>query len=142
MGVLSTYCQICGLPVQQDHYVPAKDGGYFHIWRGDGDDACPPAVDFGPERAWLRDAVGRAALHRVCWDMAGRPDAWAPLADLQPPAAQERYRQQLFEFGEFGEFVADGHGWMLADPAAADPDGLRNGQRIRANLGDRSTAAV
>lgn len=58
MGVLSTYCQICGLPVQQDHYVPAEGGGYFHIWRGDGHDECAPIIDFGPDHAWLRDAVG------------------------------------------------------------------------------------
>lgn len=58
MAVFATYCQICGLPVQQDHYVPAEAGGYFHIWRGDGDDACDPAVAFGPEHAWLRDALG------------------------------------------------------------------------------------
>lgn len=58
MAVFATYCQVCGLPVQQDHYVPADGGGYFHIWRGDGDDACGPAVAFGPEHAWLRDALG------------------------------------------------------------------------------------
>lgn len=58
MGVMSTYCQICGLPVQQDHYVPAEGGGYFHIWRGDGADACDPIVAFGPEHTWLRTALG------------------------------------------------------------------------------------
>ena len=58
MGVLSTYCQICGLPVQHDHYVPMEIGSMFHIWRGDGDDTCDPIVPFGPEHAWLRRAVG------------------------------------------------------------------------------------
>src|SRR5260221_8804656 len=58
VGVMSTYCQICGLPVQHDHYVPAEDGDYFHIWRGDGSDACEPIVAFGPGHAWLRQAVG------------------------------------------------------------------------------------
>ena len=57
MGVMSTYCQVCGLPVQQDHYVPAELGGYFHIWRGDGEDEVGPIVAFGPEHAWLRAAV-------------------------------------------------------------------------------------
>jgi hypothetical protein len=163
MGVLSTYCQICGLPVQQDHYVSLEGEGYFRIWRGDGDDGCDPAIAFGPEHAWLRRAVGlrlddtvpdviveglvhdgafedsgfddflmdgideRAALHRVCWEMAGAPDTWEPLARHEPPAAQEAYREQLFAFDLF---VADGHGWMLADPAAETPDGRRNRQRI------------
>jgi len=58
MAVFATYCQVCGLPVQQDHYVPAEVGDYFHIWRGDGDDACDPIVAFGAEHAWLRDALG------------------------------------------------------------------------------------
>nr|BFE60032.1 hypothetical protein GCM10020063_045580 [Dactylosporangium thailandense] len=163
MGVMSTYCQICGLPVQQDHYVPAPGGGSFRIWRGDGDDEGGPAVAFGPEHGWLRDAVGlrlragdgdvviegavhdgvfedsgsdgfvgdglddRAALHRACWDLAGRPDTFEPLADLEWPEAEERYRQQLFEFAGF---VADGHGWMLVDPATGSPDALRNRRRI------------
>src|ERR1043166_4552349 len=123
MGVFSTHCQICGLPVQQDHYVAREGEGYLRIWRGDGDDGFAPVVDFGAEHAWLRTAVGlrlddshpdvviegavhdgtfdghgdfvmdgvddRAALHRACWDLAGRPDPWEPLSDLAPPAAEE-----------------------------------------------------
>lgn len=58
MGVFSTYCQICGLPVQHDHYVPEEDSPYLLIWRGDGDDEEAPAFMFGPEHAWLRRAVG------------------------------------------------------------------------------------
>jgi len=58
MGVMSTYCQICGLPVQHDHYVPAERADYFHIWRGDGDDEVEPIIPFGPEHAWLRAGVG------------------------------------------------------------------------------------
>lgn len=58
MAVFATYCQICGLPVQQDHYVPGERVRYFHIWRGDGDDACEPIIAFGPDHAWLRDALG------------------------------------------------------------------------------------
>jgi hypothetical protein len=163
MGVFSTYCQICGLPVQQDHYVPQGGGDYFYIWRGDGDDECDPVVDFGPEHSWLRRGIGlrlddrspevtiegfvhdgmfegsgsddfvmdglddRAALHRVCWDLAGRPDCWEPLSALEPPAAQARYRQQLFDFETF---IADGHGWMLVDPDEQSSDGLRSRQRI------------
>ena len=160
---MSTYCQICGLPVQHDHYVPAEDGDYFHIWRGDGSDACEPIVAFGPGHAWLRQAVGlpfddrsgetpvagavhdgyltdgeddfdvtdgfgdRVALHGACWRLAGRPIAWEPLEHLEPPAEEEPYRQQLFDFDAF---VADGHGWMLVDPDADSPDGRRNRRRI------------
>ncbi len=163
MGVFSTYCQVCGLPVQHDHYVARPDEAYLRIWRGDGDDDCPPAVPFGSEHAWLRRAVGlrlddhapdviiegfvhdgefegsgsddfvmdgiddRAALHHACWDMAGRPDSWEPLAGLAPPSEHSRYRQQLFEFGAF---IADGHGWMLVDPAADSPGGIRSRRRI------------
>jgi hypothetical protein len=168
MGVFSTYCQICGLPVQHDHYVAAE--GYFHIWRGDGDDESDPAFAFGPEHAWLRDAVGlrlddadpdviiegpvhdgmfedsgsvhfvmdgvddRAALHRTCWALAGQPDTWEPLSDLQPPATEARYRQQLFEFAAF---ATDGHGWMLVDPAADSLEGSRSRQRIEELIADR-----
>lgn len=58
MAVFATFCQICGLPVQQDHYVPTEIADHYRIWRGDGDDACDPIITFGPEHAWLRDALG------------------------------------------------------------------------------------
>ena len=56
MSVMGTYCEICGLPVQLDHYVPMPGGGFW-IWRDDGSDACDPAVAFGAEHAWLSRAV-------------------------------------------------------------------------------------
>ena len=172
MGVLSTYCQICGLPVQHDHYVARDDESYLRIWRGDGDDGFEPAVVFGPEHAWLRQAIGlrldeidpdviiegyvhdgvfegsgsddfvmdgiddRVALHRVCWEMAGGSDTWAPLSDLEPPAAERRYRQQLFDFVRF---VADGHGWMLVDPEDESPQGRRSRERITRLLTETRT---
>ena len=167
MGVFSTYCQICGLPVQQDHYVSLPNEEYFRIWRGDGHDGCEPVITFGPEHSWLRRAVGlrlyddepqvvieglvhdgvfegsgsddfvmdglddRAALHRACWELAGQPDTWQALSHLEPPAAEAKYRQQLFDFGAF---VADGHGWMLVDPAGDSTDGRQSLQRIEALL--------
>jgi len=56
MAVIATYCQICSMPVQQDHYVP--DGDMFGIYRADSHDSVTPLVPFGPEHAWLKDAVG------------------------------------------------------------------------------------
>jgi hypothetical protein len=54
--VIPTYCQICGLPLNFDHYVPQEDGTLY-IWRDD-DAWCEPAIAFGAQHAWLRLAVG------------------------------------------------------------------------------------
>ena len=56
MAVIGTYCEICGLPVQLDHYVPMPDGGFW-IWRDDGSDHCDPVIAFGAEHDWLSRAV-------------------------------------------------------------------------------------
>lgn len=56
MAVIGTYCEICGLPVQLDHYVPAPDGGWW-IWRDDGSADCDPVIAFGADHAWLSRAV-------------------------------------------------------------------------------------
>ncbi|MFT3706394.1 MAG: hypothetical protein QM817_01880 [Archangium sp.] len=60
----ATFCQLCGLPTQHDHYVAAHGGG-FNIYRGSmengGHDwAAQPnqPFPFTPSHAWLRDAVG------------------------------------------------------------------------------------
>jgi hypothetical protein len=62
MGVMATYCQLCGLPVQHDHYVPK--GGMFEIYRSDsrerGPDGPEPVFAFGPEHDWLHQAVALA----------------------------------------------------------------------------------
>ena len=163
MGVVSSYCQICGLPVQHDHYVRGAAESHWLIWRGREESGFGPAVAFGPEHEWLRAAVGlrlddsepqviveggvhdgvfqcagsgtfvwdgldeRAALHRFCWEVAGSPGTWEPLADLELPQEQEPYRQQLFDFETF---VADGHGWMLTDPAGDTDEARRSRRRI------------
>lgn len=54
MGVTSTYCQICQLPVQHDHYVPSD--GYFLIYRGNGEEVARE-FDFTDDHAWLKDAI-------------------------------------------------------------------------------------
>lgn len=56
MAVIGSWCQICGIPVQQDHYVELD--GMLGIYRGDGHDSFTPAVCFGSEHRWLREAVG------------------------------------------------------------------------------------
>ena len=64
MGVMATYCQLCALPVHHDHYGPVAAiagltlKGVRGIYRGDGNDLIPPAVPFGPEHAWLKEAIG------------------------------------------------------------------------------------
>lgn len=167
MGVMATYCQICGIPVHQDHYVPM--GGMLGIFRGGGDDPVASAIAFGPEHAWLKDAVGlalndgetpviiegevhdggfetddddglvmegiedRVALHRACWEIAGKPEGWEELeGSITLPEVVERYREQLFEFKRF---VADGQGWMLVSPGGKTDDAKKNRVRILRALG-------
>ncbi len=61
MGVLGSFCRVCGLPMQHDHFVPA--GGMLKIYRGsspNGGHTWAPGervVQFGPEHAWLADAI-------------------------------------------------------------------------------------
>lgn len=62
MGVHGTFCQLCGLPTQHDHYVPTRSG-MLKIYRGSSegggheweDDERP--FSFSPEHRWLMDAV-------------------------------------------------------------------------------------
>ena len=63
MGVMGTYCRVCGLPVQHDHYVQQSGGGGFKIYRGGEADgghtwaADESPVRFGPQHQWLQKAV-------------------------------------------------------------------------------------
>jgi hypothetical protein len=62
MGVVGTYCQLCGLPTQFDHYVPTKSG-MLKIYRGSSENGGHAWEEdehpypFGPGHAWLKDAV-------------------------------------------------------------------------------------
>ncbi|MBV8880945.1 MAG: hypothetical protein JO332_13325, partial [Planctomycetaceae bacterium] len=62
MGVHGTYCQLCGLPTQHDHYVPTATG-MLKIYRGAREDgghrweADERPFPFRAEHAWLKDAV-------------------------------------------------------------------------------------
>ncbi len=74
MGVHATFCQLCALPTQHDHYVPSVGGG-LRIYRGrsgsapsesgrtengghDWADEPEKPFPFGPQHAWLKEAVG------------------------------------------------------------------------------------
>ncbi|MFO0596660.1 MAG: DUF695 domain-containing protein [Myxococcaceae bacterium] len=64
----ATFCQLCGVPVQHDHYVPSF-GGMLRIYRasreGGGHDwAQEPSqpFPFDDRHAWLLDAVGVRTL--------------------------------------------------------------------------------
>lgn len=64
MGVFATFCRLCGLPVQHDHYVESPAMGMLKIYRGGEEngghtwEADETPFVFGPEHAWLREAVG------------------------------------------------------------------------------------
>jgi hypothetical protein len=65
MGVHGATCQLCRLPLQHDHYVPQRGGaGMLKIYRGGSEggghewEEGEPVVRFGPEHAWLADAIG------------------------------------------------------------------------------------
>jgi hypothetical protein len=55
MGVMTAYCQICGLPVTKHHYLMPYPGyqGMMSIYRGIGE----PGVEFGPKHDWLEQAI-------------------------------------------------------------------------------------
>jgi hypothetical protein len=164
MRVMGTTCQICGMPVQHDHYVPAN--GMSGIYRGASGEF-QPLFHFGREHDWLRKAVAlrladdekpqilegevhdgalesrnqttvvlggideRAALHRICWELAGKRE-WKNLKNVHPAEDLKPYMHQLFDFTAL---QSDQKGWMLVDPTLDTPDGQRNKARILKNLG-------
>jgi hypothetical protein len=62
VGVHGTWCQLCGLPTQHDHYVHTSTG-MLKIYRGssvNGGHRWDPGerpFPFGPDHAWLKEAV-------------------------------------------------------------------------------------
>ncbi len=78
MAVIGTFCEICGLPVQLDHYVPMPGGGFW-IWREDGPRSCDPVIELGPELAWLSHAVA------LPWDADDAEDAGDASDETRPP---------------------------------------------------------
>ncbi|MBR7834461.1 hypothetical protein KDL01_14395 [Actinospica durhamensis] len=113
MAVIGTYCEICGLPVQLDHYVPMPGGGFW-IWREDDTRSCDPVIEPGPELAWLSHAVA------LPWDS---PEPWGGNV-LPHPVVEGRVQDGCLESAD-GESVGvfpdiDDHGaahhacWHLA----------------------------
>jgi len=98
MGVTATFCQICGLPVQWNHYVDLD--GMFGIWRGKPTDF-EPAVKFGPEHEWLKKAVG------LCLRVG-----------MEPRLIEGEVQDGSFE-DENGESIDDGFVWDGLDDRAA-----------------------
>lgn len=154
MSVMATYCQICGMPVHWDHYVP-RSNGLLAIFRGGR--AETSLVPFGPEHEWLKRAVGvrtcddqepeivRGEVHDGGFEHedgftgTGVEDR-AALHEVcwnfaERPDAWDRseepfpefqaYRRPLFDFATF---LRDGHGWLLSDPRSAA--GRRARQRL------------
>lgn len=69
MGVHATFCQLCGLPVQHDHYVPSA-GGMLRIYRGASEggghdwtqEPQQPFAFDAQRHGWLREVVGVLCL--------------------------------------------------------------------------------
>ena len=89
MGVMGSYCIVCGMPTQHDHYVPNESGGYLDIYRAYN--RPPNAFPFGPEHDWLLAAVALASS-------SGEPPLFGTVEDGTLTASDaDEYR-----------FVADG----------------------------------
>lgn len=158
MGVHGTYCQLCGLPVNHDHYVPAERG--FAIYRT----ASPPGgqrwdgparpFPFGPEHAWLTDAVvlpwdddrvlrGQVedgaledvmvfeggdeglAFHHACWVLQGSPQGTGPAVRSNGSFGWAVVEPYQGQLFDFHAFASDGKAWMLADPTIFERSRLR-----------------
>lgn len=60
MGVMASYCQLCGMPVQHDHYVPTEREDSWSIYRSSEPHGVKPVVAFGRQHEWLTRGVGVA----------------------------------------------------------------------------------
>lgn len=160
MGVMGTYCQLCGMPVQHDHYVKTERENYYAIYRQTNH----PAGHFplGPEHAWLLEAMaigdGQAhqglcedgyirtaqgnrcevmdgyeeysALHKACWEILGKPTDTGAVYFFGQRHDQLYRRQYHRQLFDFEKLVVDQRGWMLVDPNSEA--GQANRERILA----------
>lgn len=164
MGVHGTFCQLCGMPTQHDHYVPSH--GMLKIYRGAAGpggghtwEADEKPFAFGPQHAWLEDAVvlpwheprvlrGRIedgslegvmvfdggedglALHHACWRIEGSPASTEPAFRANGTHAWALVESYHEQLFDFASLAADGKGWMLEEPLP----GSRSRARIEAML--------
>jgi hypothetical protein len=54
---MASYCQLCGLPLQHDHYVATDRPDSWRIYRSSQPELTRAAVAFGPEHQWLTRGV-------------------------------------------------------------------------------------
>lgn len=154
MGVMGSWCQLCGLPVQHDHYVATEVRDRWNIYRHTPP-SCAPAFAILPEHAWLLDAVylgdGEPAfglvedgalgehfvedgcvVHRFCWELAGSP-LEDPLLKVTPGLHEWQllagYHEQLFAFERF---LADGNGELLLPSRERVEGMIAEGRRVLA----------
>lgn len=162
MGVHGTFCQLCGLPTQHDHYV-MTGSGMMKIYRG----AAPVATwepdekpfPFGPEHAWLKDAVvlpwddarvlrgpiedgalddvlvfegddDGLAFHHACWELQGSPPDTDAAARALGMHAWAIVEAYHEQLFDFHGLAEDGRGWLLEEPKP----GSRSRARIEAML--------
>lgn len=164
MGVHGTFCQLCGLPAQHDHYVPTASG-MLKIYRGsseNGGHRWEPGerpFPFGPEHAWLKDAVALPwdeervlrgaiedgaledvlvfdggedglAFHHACWELQGSPGSTGPAVRANGSHAWALVEPYQEQLFDLQGLADDGKAWMLADPRTD----VRSRARIEAML--------
>lgn len=150
MGVNGTWCQLCGLPAQHDHYVPTASG-MLKIYRGSSAngghrwEADERPFPFGPEHAWLKDAVvlpwggervlrgaiedgvledvmvfdggeDGLAFHHACWELQGSPGSTGPAVRANGSHAWALTQAYQEQLFDLQGLADDGKAWMLADP--------------------------
>lgn len=165
MGVHGTFCQLCGMPTQHDHYVPTASG-MLKIYRGSAGpggghewEAGEKPFQFGPQHAWLKDAVvlpwdeervirgaiedgelegvfvfdggdDGLAFHHACWELEGSPASTKPAFRSNGTHAWALVEAYQEQLFDLFMLTADGKGWMLEEPKP----GTRSRERIDAML--------
>ena len=158
MGVRASYCLVCGLPIQHDHYVATEREDMWEIYRSDNKpDGHFPFTDAhswllrgvavkeddGPyygsceDGALLADGeeyyVGDGyedylAMHDTCWKAAGQPRDYNEIYRCKYSYEATFLKKYQEQLFDFAKCVADGAGWVLEDPN--HPEGEENRKRI------------
>ncbi len=162
MGVHASYCLVCGLPIQHDHYVPTERANFFAIYRSDNK---PEGhFPFTLSHAWLLRGVAvnpgdgphfgscedgaliadgeeyyvgdgyedYLAMHKYCWEAAGQPRDYNEIYRCKSTYEATFLKKYQEQLFDFFQCVADGQGWLLEDPDR--PEGEQNRKRIERAL--------